>query len=422
VAQGSEGFVDVIGWKLEDVVQLIRGPGGSIIRLRILPGGAEPGSPQRIVSLTRDKVLLEEQAAQSDVREVTLDDGTLYRIGVIDVPKFYQDFAAKTDGEPEYKSTSRDVMRLITELKAQDIDGLVMDLRQNGGGHLSEATELSGLFIDNGPVVQVMETTGKLEIYPDPSATAFYDGPLAVLVDRYSASASEIFAAAIQDYQRGVIIGQQTFGKGTVQNLFNLDRMINGIGGEAGQLTLTIGKYYRVTGDSTQNRGVMPDIELPSGVPTDAVGENTRGSALPWDRIETTEFRPRPSLTMAVELLNDTQKLRAVNDPDFNFLEKDYSSRVASWNEHTVSLNLERRKAKQAAERQASLDRENERRAALGLTAVASFEELSEIEDAVSAADILLNQAALSVAEIAASQPTEVSSTLRTVADVDGGV
>jgi carboxyl-terminal processing protease len=313
-------------------------------------------------------------------------------------------------------------MRLITELQAQGIDGLVMDLRQNGGGHLSEATELSGLFIDNGPVVQVMETTGKLEIHPDPSATAFYDGPLAVLVDRYSASASEIFAAAIQDYQRGVIIGQQTFGKGTVQNLFNLDRMINGIGGEAGQLTLTIGKYYRVTGNSTQNRGVMPDIELPSGIPTEAVGENTRETALPWDRIETTDFRPRPSLTMAIDRLNANQKLRAANDPNFNFLEKDYSSRVASWNEHTVSLNLETRKARQATDRQASLDRENERRGALGLAPVATFEELSDVEDPISAADILLNQAALTVAEIAASQPTAVSSTLRTVVDVDTGV
>jgi carboxyl-terminal processing protease len=422
VAQGSDEFVDVIGWKLEDVVQLIRGPGGSIIRLQILPGGAEPGSPREIISLTRDKVLLEEQAAQSELREVTLDDGTLYRIGVIDVPKFYQDFAAKTDGEPEYKSTSRDVMRLIAELEAQGIDGLVMDLRQNGGGHLSEATELSGLFIDNGPVVQVMETTGKLEIHPDPSATAFYDGPLAVLVDRYSASASEIFAAAIQDYQRGVIIGQQTFGKGTVQNLFNLDRMINGIGGEAGQLTLTIGKYYRVTGNSTQNRGVMPDIVLPSSVPTEAVGENTRETALPWDRIETTEFLARPSLTMAIDRLNENQKLRAANDPNFSFLEKDYSFRAASWNEHTVSLNLETRKAKQAADRQASLDRENERRVALGLAAVATYEELSEIEDPISPADILLNQAALTVAEIAAGQPTSVSSAQRTAADVDSGV
>jgi carboxyl-terminal processing protease len=422
VAQGPEDFVDVVGWKLEDVVQLIRGPGGSVIRLRILPGGSEPGSPQEIITLVRDKVLLEEQAAQSELREVTLDDGTLYRIGVIDVPKFYQDFAAKTDGEAEYKSTSRDVTRLIGELEAQGIDGLVMDLRQNGGGHLSEATELSGLFIDNGPVVQVMETTGKLEIHDDPSPTAIYDGPLAVLVDRYSASASEIFAAAIQDYQRGVIIGQQTFGKGTVQNLFNLDRMINGIGGEAGQLTLTIGKYYRVTGNSTQNRGVMPDIPLPSSIPTEAVGENTRETALPWDRIETTDFHPRASLGPEIVKLNEDQQLRAANDPNFSFLEKDFSSRVASWNEHTVSLNLEQRKAEQATERQESLDRENERRAALGLPAVATYEELADIEDPVSAADILLNQAALTVAEIAADQPTSVRSASRSSATENDGV
>jgi len=413
VAQGDDRFVDVVGWKLEDVVQLIRGPGGSIIRLRILPGGSEPGSPQVIIALTRDKVLLEEQAAKSELREVTLDDGLNYRIGVITVPRFYQDFAAKTEGEADYKSTSRDVTRLIGELEAEGIDGIVMDLRQNGGGHLSEATELSGLFIDRGPVVQVMETTGDLEIHTDPSPTAIYGGPLAVLVDRYSASASEIFAAAIQDYERGVIIGQQTFGKGTVQNLFNLDRQIRGSGDQSnGQLTLTIGKYYRVTGESTQNRGVMPDITLPSGIPTEAVGENTRPTALPWDRIDATAFRPRPSLDTEITTLNSNQRLRATNDPNFSFLEKDFSSRVESWNEHTVSLNLESRKAEQASDRQARLDRHNERRAAFALPPLASIEELDDVEDPISAAEILLNQAALTVAEIAAGQSSSTRSAL----------
>jgi carboxyl-terminal processing protease len=413
VAEGDDPFTDVIGWKLEDVVQRIRGPGGSVIRLRVLPAGAEPGSPQQIISLTRDKVKLEEQAAKSQVIDVTLDDGTSHKIGVIDVPRFYQDFTARTSGEADYTSTSRDVARLIVELEAQGISGLVMDLRQNGGGHLSEATELSGLFIDRGPVVQVRETNGALEIHEDPSPTSIYDGPLAVLVDRYSASASEIFAAAIQDYERGVIIGQQTFGKGTVQNLFNLDRVIRGNGPGNGQLTLTIGKYYRVTGDSTQNRGVIPDIPLPSGIPTQAVGENTRETALPWDRIEPTSFRPRPSLDSAIGMLNDSQRVRAANDPNFNFIEKSFSSRVESWNEHTVSLNIEKRRAEQDAEDQARLDRENQRRAALGLELVATVEALNEIEDPISAADILLEQAALSVAEIAAGQqPATATSSL----------
>lgn len=420
IAEGDTEFTDVIGWKLEDVVQRIRGPGGSVIRLQILPAGTEPGSPQEIITLTRDKVKLEEQAAQSTLQEVTLDDGTPYRIGVIDVPRFYQDFAARTEGEADYTSTSRDVERLIGELEAEGIDGIVMDLRQNGGGHLSEATELSGLFIDRGPVVQVRETTGDLEIHDDPTETAIYRGPLAVLVDRYSASASEIFAAAIQDYERGVIIGQQTFGKGTVQNLFNLDRRIRGSGPGNGQLTLTIGKYYRVTGDSTQNRGVIPDILLPSGIPTDAVGENTRETALPWDRIEAIEFRPGASLDNAIGVLNDSLQMRAANDPNFSFLEKDFSSRVESWNEHTVSLNLEIRRAEQKAEDQARLDRENERRAALGLAAVASIDELNDLEDPISAADILLEQAALAVAEIAAGQSSTVRLSVPTVGPDNG--
>jgi carboxyl-terminal processing protease len=421
VAQGDEEFTDVIGWRLEDVVQLIRGPEGSIIRLQILPAGTEPGSPQEIITLTRDKVKLEEQAAQRDLREVTLEGGTLYRIGVITVPRFYQDFTARTSGEADYTSTSRDVTRLIGELEAEGIDGLVVDLRQNGGGHLSEATELSGLFIDRGPVVQVRDTDGDLEIHPDPSPSAVYDGPLAVLVDRYSASASEIFAAAIQDYQRGVIIGQQTFGKGTVQNLFNLDRIIRGSGAGNGQLTLTIGKYYRVTGDSTQNRGVIPDIALPSGIPTEAVGENTRPTALPWDRIEAVEFRPRPSLDTEIGMLNANQRIRAASDPNFSFLEKDFSARVDSWNEHTVSLNIENRRAEQDAEDQARLGRENERRAALGLVPLASVDELDELEDGVSAAEILLDQAALTVAEIAAGRPGRAAAT-RPDTELEGGV
>ncbi|HUF72533.1 MAG TPA: carboxy terminal-processing peptidase [Gammaproteobacteria bacterium] len=421
VAEGDEEFTDVVGWRLEDVVQRIRGPQGSLIRLRVLPAGAEPGSPQQVITLTREKVKLEEQVAKSDRLEVTLDDGTVYRIGVITVPRFYQDFAARTSGEADYTSTSRDVTRLIAELEAEGIDGIVMDLRQNGGGHLSEATELSGLFIDRGPVVQVRDTDGDLEIHPDPSPAAVYDGPLAVLVDRYSASASEIFAAAIQDYQRGVIIGQQTFGKGTVQNLFPLDRIIRGSSSGNGQLTLTIGKYYRVTGDSTQNRGVIPDIELPSGIPAEAVGENTRETALPWDRIEPVEYRPRPPLDAAIGVLNERQRLRATSDPNFNYLEKDFSARVSSWNEHTVSLNIEMRRAEQDAEEQAQLERENERRVALGLVPVASLDELTELEDTASAAEILLEQAALAVAEIAAGQPTRAASAVSD-ANLDGGV
>ena len=405
VAEGDGEFVDVIGMRLDDVVRRIRGPGGSVIRLQVLPRGAEPGSPQTIITLTRDKVKLEEEAAKSEIREVTLDDGSLFKIGVINVPKFYQDFAARTSGEMDYTSTSRDVTELLLDLEAQGVHGVVMDLRQNGGGHLSEAIELSGLFIDSGPVVQVRETTGALEEHDDPSDGAVYDGPLAVLVDRYSASASEIFAAAIQDYERGVIIGQQTFGKGTVQNLFDLDRSLRSGEPGNGQLTLTIGKYYRVTGDSTQNRGVFPDIELPSSIPTEAVGENTRPTALPWDRIASANrFNPEASLETAIDELNASHLSRSVSDPNYNFLVEDASARTRGWNENTVSLNIEKRRAEQEQEEQDALSRENSRRAALGLPILSTIEELQELENPVSAAGILLDEATRTVAEIAARQ------------------
>jgi len=415
VAEGQGEFVDVIGMRLDDVVRRIRGPGGSVIRLQVLPRGAEPGSPQTIITLTRDKVKLEEEAAKSEIREVTLDDGSLFKIGVINVPKFYQDFAARTSGELDYTSTSRDVTALLLDLEAQGVDGVVMDLRQNGGGHLSEAIELSGLFIDNGPVVQVRETTGALEEHEDPSEGAVYDGPLAVLVDRYSASASEIFAAAIQDYERGVIIGQQTFGKGTVQNLFDLDRSVRSAEPGNGQLTLTIGKYYRVTGDSTQNRGVFPDIELPSSIPTEAVGENTRPTALPWDRIATSRrFRPAASIDAEIDELNANHLTRSVSDANYNFLVEDATARTRGWNENTVSLNIETRRAEQQQEERDALARENARRTALGIPVLATVEELQELEEPVSAAGILLDEATRTVAEIAAREGSQSGSANRT--------
>ena len=285
VAQGEDGeMVDVIGWRLDDVVQLIRGPAETVVKLQILPGGALPGAAPRTLSLTRNQVKLEEQAAQSEIVTVP-KDGRDWKVGVIEVPSFYRDYRALSNGDENYTSTTRDVKRLVDELKEQGIDGLVLDLRDNGGGHLTEATALSGLFIDNGPVVQLKSSNGRISRLddPDPVARVYYSGPLAVLVNRYSASASEIFAAAIQDYNRGVIIGQRTFGKGTVQNLYSLDQYVRSPEGEGlGQLTLTIGKYYRVTGASTQNRGVTPDIPLPSIIDASVVGESARATALPW--------------------------------------------------------------------------------------------------------------------------------------------
>ncbi len=396
VGEGNSEPVDVIGWRLDDVVQKIRGPGGTRVRLQVLPAGAAPGSPEKIIELVRDKVKLEEQAAKKQRLEIPFD-GKNYRIGVITVPSFYQDFAARSKGEEDYTSTSRDVTRLIEELKAEGgIDGLVMDLRANGGGHLSEATELSGLFIERGPIVQLREGRGTIQQLDDPSPGAVYTGPLGVLVDRYSASASEIFAAAIQDYDRGVIIGQQTFGKGTVQNLFPLDRLMRGT--DNGQLTLTIGKYYRVTGESTQHRGVLPDIELPSMVDTATVGESTRDTALPWDRIQPARFRAQASLDREIAELRAHQQSRAVGDPEWNYLLSDIAAVKEIAAQKSVSLNLEQRIAENKRLEQGRLARENARRAALGLEPLTNIAELSDTE----ASDaILLRQAALVVAELA---------------------
>jgi carboxyl-terminal processing protease len=396
VGEGTGEPVDVIGWRLDDVVQKIRGPGGTRVRLQVLPAGAAPGSPEKTIELIRDKVKLEEQAAKKELLEVPLD-GRTYRIGVITVPSFYQDFAARSKGEEDYTSTSRDVTRLIEEFRAEGgIDGLVMDLRENGGGHLSEATELSGLFIERGPIVQLREGRGTIQELPDPSPTAVYGGPLAVLVDRYSASASEIFAAAIQDYDRGVIVGQQTFGKGTVQNLFPLDRLMRGT--DNGQLTLTIGKYYRVTGDSTQHRGVIPDIELPSMVDTATVGESTRDTALPWDRIQPARFRAQSSLDAQIAELRAHQQSRAVADPEWSFLLSDIAAVKEINAQKSVSLNLEARVAENERLEQTRLARENARRTALGLETLPSIEQLTDTETSDA---ILLRQAALVAAEIA---------------------
>jgi carboxyl-terminal processing protease len=400
VGEGTGEPVDVIGWRLDDVVQKIRGPGGTRVRLQVLPAGAAPGSPEKTIELIRDKVKLEEQAAKKELLEIPFEDKT-YRIGVINVPSFYQDFAARSRGDDDYVSTSKDVARLIEEFKAEGgIDGLVMDLRANGGGHLSEATELSGLFIERGPIVQLRETRGTIQQLDDPSPTAVYNGPLAVLVDRYSASASEIFAAAIQDYDRGVIVGQQTFGKGSVQNLFPLDRLMRGT--DNGQLTLTIGKYYRVTGESTQHRGVIPDIELPSMVDASAVGESTRDTALPWDRIQPTRFRADPALDTAIDDLRAHQQTRASGDPEWSYLLSDIEAVKEIAAQKSISLNLDGRIAENKRIEEGRLSRENARRMALGLEPLTS---LDELQDSETSDEILLRQAARIVAEIAEQKP-----------------
>jgi carboxyl-terminal processing protease len=399
VAQGDGSMVDVIGWRLDDVVDLIRGPADTVVRLQILPAGALPGDANRELSLTRGQVKLEEQAAKSSVIKVPRD-GREWSIGIIEVPSFYRDFRALSDGDKDYTSTTRDVKRLIGELEKQGIDGLVIDLRDNGGGHLTEATALSGLFIDNGPVVQLRNSNGRISRLddPDPVPRVAYNGPLAVLVNRFSASASEIFAAAIQDYARGVIIGQETFGKGTVQNLYSLDQYLQPEGDKGyGQLTLTIGKYYRVTGESTQHRGVNPDIMLPSPIDAEEIGESVRDSALPWDTIQTTRFRAGDPLDSTIHSLTVNHSERAKGDPNFRYLMQYIEDDRESRSQDTVSLNIEARKAEREASRQRALELENERRVALGLEPVASLEDLED-EDRP---DIQLDHAAGIVTDLA---------------------
>ena len=381
VGQGEDGaMTDVVGWRLDDVVQLIRGPVNTVVRLQVLPAGATPGSPEKVVTFTRNKVTLDAQAAKKSIRKVKRD-GREITVGVIDVPSFYQDYQARSEGDPDYRSTTRDVRKLIGELKKEGMQTLVLDLRNNGGGHLTEATGMVGLFIDKGPVVQLRETGGRIEVLDDPEPGAAWTGPMVVLVNRASASASEIFAGAIQDYGRGLIVGQQTYGKGSVQNLYPLDRYALGPKSGFGQLTVTIGKYYRVTGDSTQHRGVTPDIKLPSLIDTRDMGESTQESALPWDRIQPASFSRETDVESEMPLLDRLHDKRILKDPDYIALEEDRASMERLRSETSVSLNMAKRKAEREAFDKDELDRENARRKGLGLKPVASVSDIDQAEE-----------------------------------------
>ncbi|TNF57271.1 MAG: tail-specific protease [Gammaproteobacteria bacterium] len=285
VAQGQEGpMEDVVGWRLQDVVDKIRGPKDSVVRLQILPKSAGPDGPTREVTLVRNEIKLEDQAAKAYVVD-DLPNAPGLRVGILEVPGFYRDFRAEADGDKNFRSTTRDVQNLIDDLKRQGVDGILVDLRGNGGGSLTEATDLTGLFIDQGPVVQVKDSFGKVDLEKDPAPGAAYTGPLAVLVDRNSASASEIFAAAMQDYGRAIIIGEPTFGKGTVQTLIDLNRYVPGNGEDLGRLRLTMAEFYRISGGSTQLRGVEPDILFPTAPQGAEHGERSLENALPWNSI-----------------------------------------------------------------------------------------------------------------------------------------
>ncbi|NIW78769.1 MAG: PDZ domain-containing protein, partial [Calditrichae bacterium] len=283
VGQGEDSeIVDVVGWRIDDVVQLIRGKKGTLVRLQLLRAGESIGATTDTIALVRDKIKLEDQSAQSDTIQID-HQGRRMTFGIIDIPAFYSDYEAKRAGDKDYKSTTKDVERLVRKLIEMNVDGIVIDLRHNGGGFLDEAVNLTGLFIEKGPVVQVRDSRGRLNVERDYDSKIIYKGPLAIVVDRLSASASEIFAAAIQDYNRGVVIGGQSFGKGTVQNAIDLNRFVKGSSNELGQLKLTVAKFYRVDGGSTQHTGVIPDISFPSRYSLMDIGESATENALLWD-------------------------------------------------------------------------------------------------------------------------------------------
>ena len=378
VGEGKTGeLTDVIGWRLDDVVQKIRGPGGTMVRLQLLPAGAAPGSAQKVVEFVRNRVSLEAQASHKAMRTVQRN-GRDIKVGIITVPSFYQDYDASRSGVKDFRSTTRDVQRLIGELRKDGAEVLIMDLRANGGGYLPEAESLTGLFIDRGPVVQLRDTTGRIEVDDDPDPAMFYSGPLIVLVDRFSASASEIFAGAIQDYGRGLIVGQQTYGKGTVQNAHPLNYTLFGRKPELGQLNVTIGKYYRITGESTQDRGVTPDIALPSLIDASEVGESTRDRALPWDHIEPAAFKIEGDLKPLAASLQKLHEERTADSADFRYLRADISALEAMRNQKTVSLNLKTREAERKRLEAERLARENALREARGTPPAKSLEEIKD--------------------------------------------
>lgn len=367
VGQEDGEMVNVVGMRLDNVVDLIRGPKDSVVRLDVVPAQAVDMTRSHIVEITRDTVSLEDQAASSEVIEVERD-GEPHRLGVINVPTFYVDFDAWQAGEEDYRSTTRDVAKEIQGLKEQDVEGIVLDLRNNGGGALQEANSLIGLFIDRGPTVQVRDAQGRIQLYGDTDAGTLYDGPLGVLVNRLSASASEIFAGAIQDYGRGLVLGTPTFGKGTVQTLSDLSH---------GQIKLTRAKFYRISGDSTQNRGVEPDIDFPSLIDPERIGESSLDNALAWDTVQNVQYRRYGEPETVLDKLIAQHDVRAQENPNFRYLERQSTLARQLREQHTsVSLNREQRKREMEAQEAEQLSLENQRRRALGL------DELDEWMDA----------------------------------------
>ncbi len=352
VGQGDTGeMVDVIGWRIDDVVKLIKGPKGTKVRLLILPAETGLNGPPVTRTLVRDKIKLEDQTARKKVVEYTEGSRPL-KVGVITLPSFYFDYDAYQKGDPNYNSTTRDIRRMIAELKQEGISGLVIDLRNNGGGSLQEAISLTGLFISEGPVVQVRNFMNRTDVLNDEDPALVYDGPLVVLINRFSASASEIFAGAIQDYRRGVVVGESSYGKGTVQTVLELDRVLGRTPEPVGSLKYTIQKFYRINGSSTQFKGVTPDIELPSALEAEQFGERSNPSALPWDEIRSTFYQRTSFVTdRLLHALRQSYQTRLQTDTRLKKFVAEVEETRARLKDEKISLNeTERRKQMETAE------------------------------------------------------------------------
>ena len=378
VSQEDENkVINVIGWRLDEVVDLIRGPRESVVTLEVIPSDAADETVTKTISIKRDKVKLEEQSASSDVIEIDRN-GKNFRIGVITIPTFYADFKAMMANDPNYKSTTRDVRNLINDLKAEGIDGIVMDVRNNGGGALHEANDLVGLFIEDGPTVQIRNSNNDVKVLEDEDPSVAYDGPLVVLVNRMSASASEIFAGAIQDYGRGLVVGSQTFGKGTVQAVRPLNH---------GQLKITQSKFYRVSGGSTQHKGVLPDIEIPSRIDKKRIGEDALDHALPWDQIEAVPHDLYFNFSGVIDELRSRHADRFAQSPEFRLLQKEIDFLEQQRKKTTVSLNIDEREQYQSQVEKTRLAIANARREIRGEQPFDTLDDLNDWQD-TQAADI----------------------------------
>lgn len=363
IAQGAKGeYVDVVGWRLDEVVKLIRGPKDTIVRLEVIP--ADPTiTEHKHITIKRETVKLEDQAAKKAVFDIKNGEKT-YKLGVIDIPTFYMNFEAYQKGDPNYKSTTRDVFNLLTELNKEKVDGVIIDLRDNGGGSLPEAAMLTDLFVDPGPVVQIRQSDDSISRNYRAYQPAAYRAPIAVLVNRLSASASEIFAGAIQDYGRGIVIGTTTFGKGSVQNLVDLKH---------GRLKITEAKFYRISGDSTQHRGVIPDVKLPSLLNPEQIGESSYDNALPWDRIHPAPHQNYYNIKKYLPRLETAHQERLANNLDFVYMNKQSELMKEAADRKEVSLRLATRQAEQKKLEERMLAMENELRIAKGETPYADY-------------------------------------------------